>query len=308
MSIIGLVNTTNGQGVEGVAEGDSRLSDARTPSSHASSHSTGQSDAISVANIGGVASNDSRLSDARTPTAHASSHATGQSDAISAADVGAAAANHSHAALSQFDVSSNLILPKTAGRGIKIDLDAPTFGWKDLIGPVTTRNVGATAPDFNVFRSAQRQYQFAVNDEEWIDFHIPHDYLPGSNLFIHAHWAVNVDTVSSGGVTWEWAVSYAKGYDQAQFSADILTEIYQAAPTVNGQYRHMIAEVQLSSLTPNASQLDSALIEVDGLILTRIKLKANTMNGTPAPFLLFSDIHYQSTQSATKDKNYPFYT
>jgi cytoskeletal protein RodZ len=42
--------------------------------------------------------NDSRLSDARTPTAHKTSHATGGTDALTAADIGAAATSHTHAA------------------------------------------------------------------------------------------------------------------------------------------------------------------------------------------------------------------
>jgi hypothetical protein len=42
--------------------------------------------------------NDSRLSDARTPTAHKSTHSTGGSDALSAADIGAASSTHTHAA------------------------------------------------------------------------------------------------------------------------------------------------------------------------------------------------------------------
>jgi len=75
---------------------DSRLSDARTPTAHASSHQPGGGDAMAVDAVAGTGSlrtlgtaataacagNDSRLSDARTPTAHATSHKSGGSDAI----------------------------------------------------------------------------------------------------------------------------------------------------------------------------------------------------------------------------------
>ncbi len=45
-----------------------------------------------------VEATDSRLSNARTPTTHKTSHATGGTDAIAPADIGAAAASHTHAA------------------------------------------------------------------------------------------------------------------------------------------------------------------------------------------------------------------
>jgi hypothetical protein len=95
-----------------VAAGDdSRLSDARTPTAHASTHATAGGDPLTPADIGAevagaaaavagdlsthegltttahggiVASDDSRLTDARTPTAHASSHTNGTDDIQSA--------------------------------------------------------------------------------------------------------------------------------------------------------------------------------------------------------------------------------
>jgi hypothetical protein len=85
---------------------DSRLSNARTPTAHASTHNAGGADALAIdaaAATGSLrtlgttataacAGDDSRLSNARTPTAHAASHATGQADAITPAAIGAQAA------------------------------------------------------------------------------------------------------------------------------------------------------------------------------------------------------------------------
>lgn len=43
-----------------------------------------------------ILGNDSRLTDARTPTAHKTSHATGGGDALTASDIGAATSDHTH--------------------------------------------------------------------------------------------------------------------------------------------------------------------------------------------------------------------
>ncbi len=66
------------------------------PASHAASHATGGTDAITPASIGAVATSDSRLTDSRTPTLHAASHATGGADAITPASIGASATGHTH--------------------------------------------------------------------------------------------------------------------------------------------------------------------------------------------------------------------
>jgi hypothetical protein len=203
-----------------------------------------------------------------------------------------------------------LVLPKTTGLGIQVDLAAPTFPWADITGEIISRGVGATDPAFSTYIGNIKQYQFAVNDEVWNVFHIPHDYLPGSDLYIHAHWSHNATTVTGGSVTWGWDVSSAKGHNQAAFIATVNPTILQNASTT--QYQHMIAEVQLSAGSPSASQINNSTIEPDSLIICRTYLSANGMTvsggGVPDPFLHTVDLHYQSTGIGTKAKAPNFYT
>ena len=86
-----------GTAVNTACEGnDSRLSDARSPTAHASAHQPGGADVMAVDAVAATGSlrtlgtgaqqatagNDSRLSDSRTPLAHAASHKSGGADTV----------------------------------------------------------------------------------------------------------------------------------------------------------------------------------------------------------------------------------
>lgn len=200
---------------------------------------------------------------------------------------------------------NEIVMDKTAGRAIKIDHAAPNYGWNDWLGEIVTRGVGATDPGWALYRNGIYAYQFAVNDECWQNFHVLHDYAPGTDLYIHAHWSHNAAAVTLGSITWTFEITYAKGHNQAAFPATKTISITQNASTT--QYQHMLAEVQFTNAGGDATHIDRALIEVDGIIMVRCYLSANSMNGGAVPFLHFIDIHYQSTGITTKNKAPNFY-
>lgn len=187
-----------------------------------------------------------------------------------------------------------------------------TLVWKDLVGFPIARNSGGTAPQLSTFRGGQiQEYSFAANDVIGFSFHMPHDYAPGTDVYLHVHWSHN-GTAISGNMVWTYYASYAKGHNQANFPAEVTGPITYATTNIatTPQYRHRIDEIQLSAASPSASQLDTDDLEVDGLIL--VQLVATTIptitGGSPnEPFLLTVDIHYQANYIGTKNKAPNFY-
>lgn len=195
-------------------------------------------------------------------------------------------------------VTGSIIVPKTSGIGILVDTAAPTYAWHDLLGRISVRGAGGQDPGFNVYRTSIRQFQFAVGDECWVEYHIPHDYAPNTDVYVHMHWSLTDTTVET--VTWGVSASYAKGHGDGVFPAVVTTTVAEASTGV--AYTHFITEVQITGV----GLLDKSLLEPDGLILVRTYLSANS--GATEPFLHFTDLHYQSTNIGSKQKSPPFYT
>lgn len=194
-------------------------------------------------------------------------------------------------------------------------LDTP-IGWRDLIGPIGTK-AGANDPTWASYRGSINAYTFnGVTTEAFFIFHMPHDYVLASDMFIHMHWSQNVvDTGGAAGVPgvveWNFDISYADGHGTAGGAADpfiapITVTITQQASTT--QYGHMIAEVQFTAAAGAGGLIASEALEIDGLILVRAyRVKANdTLD--QAPFGHTCDIHYQSNGLGTKNKAPNFYT
>jgi hypothetical protein len=213
---------------------------------------------------------------------------------------------------SDYTINGDLILPKVAGKGIKIDKVAPTFGWRDMLGEVNPRSTGVGRPTLSAFRGGLvREFAFAENDDQDVAFHLPHDYVPGTDLYFHVHWGHN-GTAISGNIVWDINFTYTKGHDQSIFPAEKNITITYATTDIatTPQYQHRIEEVQMSTPGGSGTLLDSDLIEPDGVILLHFDQTTipTITGGSPnQPFVFFIDVHYQSTNIATKQRVPDFY-
>jgi len=210
--------------------------------------------------------------------------------------------------LSAYSWDGNIVVPKTTNIGIQVDPAAPTFGWADLLG-VVTNGKGASKPTETTYRGGITQFLFGAGDDMGIEFHIPHDYVPGTDIYFHVHWSHISTLVTGGTITFTAESSYSKGHNQATFSAPVTGTFTGTASTT--QYQHIISEVQFSDPTPAGLELDTDDLEVDGVIIMRLEMTTNSITSSgavPDPFLHYVDIHYQSTNMPTKQKAPDFYT
>jgi hypothetical protein len=205
----------------------------------------------------------------------------------------------------------SVVLDKGPGVGFKVDLDTPSWGWRDLEGVELVDVVGGNAAALTTYNAPIREFSFGTGDIMDIRFHMPHDYLPGSNMFIHVHWSHN-GTAISGTFSANIYHSYAKGHNQAPFSTPAL--VVMSYDTVDiattPQYQHMISEFVIAQGGGGVGTQDTADLEVDGLFLVQFQVLSTPTitGGAPDPFVHRIDIHYQSTNMGTVDKAPNFYT
>jgi hypothetical protein len=211
-------------------------------------------------------------------------------------------------------VNESLILPASSSvMGIQVGhTGSSTYPWRDIIGDVSPKPLAPNAPSIAVFRGGTYSaYFYSAGDLANMVFHVPHDYAMGTDMFLHLHWAHNGTSIT-GSLVSTLGVSYAKGHNQSNFDVEVAPVITVYTPDIATvpQYRHRIDEVQISAVSPSATQLSSSIIEPDGLIL--VNLTTTTIptiagGSTNEPAIFTCDLHYQSTGIGTKNKVPNFY-
>lgn len=206
--------------------------------------------------------------------------------------------------------SSNLIVPKTSGVGIQVDTATPTFGWRDIIGDINPKSSGVGAPTRTTYNGGTLSgMAFIANDVTELVYHIPHDYVPGTDLYFHVHWSHNGTTIT-GNAVFDLFYSYSKGHNQADFPAEKDLTITYATVDIatTPRYRHRVDEVAMTAANATATLTANSLIEVDGLVICTLKLTTlPTIGGGGKLFVHTCDVHYQSSNMATKGKAPNFY-
>jgi len=208
-------------------------------------------------------------------------------------------------------VADSIIIPDEAGYGIKIDPDAPSWGWRDILGFVLPDQQGANSPTLAAFIGGNvRRFHFSNTDRFDAEFHIPHDHVPGTDLYVHVHWSHN-GTAISGNFVIDFYSTYAKRESGVYGTEKNVTLTYNTTNIgTTPQYSHQVQEVQLSTSGGSATLLDTDLIEPDGVIgMSVIVTTIPTITGGSPnePFVFHVDLHYQSTNIGTKDKDPGYY-
>lgn len=198
-------------------------------------------------------------------------------------------------------------LPTSSNHGLKT---GSAFGWRDIVGVIS--NEVASAPPITAFRGgALKAYGFSNGSNLNINFHVPHDYVPGTDIFVHVHWGHN-GTAISGSLVCTFNTTVAKGFNQVIFPAEVTTTLTVSTPDVATipRWMHRTDEIQLSAAAPTANQLNTNLLEPDALILmnfTTTTIPTITGGVANVPYVFSVDIHYQSSNMATVNKAPSFY-
>lgn len=190
-------------------------------------------------------------------------------------------------------------------------------GFNDIIGDQFSKNTGATKPSLTAYNGAVSAWQFGNGDEAMISYHVPHDYIPGTDIHLHVHWSQTSATLTGGTLDFVYTAIYAKGHNQSSgstFTSTPITGTFSSIDVNDGagglnQYQHHLTEVTISGASATAALFDRDDIEPDGVIELTIEMDANNLTDSVSvldPFIHFVDIHFETDTIMTNEKAAPF--
>lgn len=205
-------------------------------------------------------------------------------------------------------MTGSLSLPKTKGDGLLVNNQ---YAWVDIIGSLTPKTIGTNVAKLESYYNYISAWAHPVGSYGDIIYHIPHDYAPNTNIYIHVHWGHNGTDISGTFKVNLWA-TFAKR--NGMYAVPIATSITVNALDITNtpQYFHRVDEIQFSMIGGSSSMLNTTDLEVDGLINVHYEIETipSITGSTQAnlPYLHTIDIHMQSTNVGTANKDPDFYS
>lgn len=207
-------------------------------------------------------------------------------------------------------MTGSLSLPKTSGDGILLD---GNYAWVDIIGDVVPKHSGTGAAVFENFIGNIPAWAHTSTSYGKLEYHIPHNYAVGTDIYLHFHWGHNGTSIS-GDFVIDLDITYAKRtYPASSFVTPVTSQISLTSlnMTNSPQYCHRVDEIKISIPGGSASMLNTNNIEVDGLIMVGYSTSTiPSITGSSSvnlPFVLQADLHMQSTGVGTFNKDPGYY-
>lgn len=163
-------------------------------------------------------------------------------------------------------------------------------GWNDIIVPlIGVKLAGVSDPAFSSFGPSGnlRAYAFSNGNEIFFNMHIPHDYVQGTTIYPHIHFATS--GTSTNNVDWSLEYSFAEGFANDAFPAPTTLNFTQAGAAV--AWEHQIVE--------HGTGISG--VDIDGIMVCRLQRTSAT--NTDDVFGLFADFHYESDMNMTNEKD-----
>jgi hypothetical protein len=192
-------------------------------------------------------------------------------------------------------------------RGIQVYRNQlKNYVWRDKEGLII--------PDANksltLFNTANYGYKLDEGESVACLFHMPHEWVQGSDIYLHPHWGHN-GTGLSGNWVWTVNLSYAHRAAAGSSAVPVFAEtdsapisITSPTMTTHPRYCHAVNEILIANKgATGGALLDTNQMATDGIILATFTLTTEPTIGTGHTYFFTGDLHYQANPFGTSQKD-----
>lgn len=203
-------------------------------------------------------------------------------------------------------LDGNLLLP--TDKGILLNNDTPVYPYQKIRGNLRARVSGGASATVSAFRSGvYTSFFYPVGGNGYAEFLVPYDYVLNTDLYLSLYWSHNGTSIS-GTFSISIYFNFAKGFNKEVFPEETLSNYSISTPNIATIPRYALRteDLQISSLTPNANQINSNILEAGGMLLAAINVNtiptiAGGTSNRPCIFDLVLSYRSKTTGLVNKD-------